>query len=71
MLVIGEIINAVIFRLGQAVVPHNAEAEFSMGRGQVESRSQILCVNTGRAAGGDMWCSDCPQASCVGKMGAQ
>ena len=71
MLVIGEISNAVISRLGQSVVPHNAEAKFSMGRGQVDSRSQILCVNTSRAAGGDMWCSACPQASCFGKIGAQ
>ncbi|MFA5809118.1 MAG: hypothetical protein WC935_02100 [Thermoleophilia bacterium] len=68
MLVIGETLNAVIPKVGQAVVARDAEAITTLARGQVEWGAQMLDVNAGGLAGRDEWYSAYLQAYRVGKL---
>lgn len=70
MLVIGETINSVIPKVGQAVFAHDSEVIITLARDQVDCGSQVLDVNAGGPAGRDGWCSVCLQAYRVGKPGA-
>jgi cobalamin-dependent methionine synthase I len=53
MLVIGETLNAVIPKVGQAVVAREAQAITKLARVQVECGAQMLDVNAGGLAGRD------------------
>jgi 5-methyltetrahydrofolate--homocysteine methyltransferase len=53
MLIIGETLNAVIPKVGQAVIARDAEAITALARCQVECGAQMLDVNAGGLAGRD------------------
>jgi len=71
MLVIGETLNNVIPKLGQAVVAHGAEAIITLARHQVSCGAQMLDVDAGRLAGRDERCHACFQAFRVSKLDAK
>jgi cobalamin-dependent methionine synthase I len=71
MLVIGETLNNVIPKLGQAVVAHGAEAIITLARHQVSCGAQRLDADAGGRAGRDEWCQANLQAFGVGKLDAK
>ncbi len=71
MLVIGETLNDVIPKVGQAVVAHGVETIITLARDQVDCGAQILDVDAGGLAGQDAWCRAYLQAFRVGKLDAK